>query len=221
MSGTKAEHLLKDAEQFYINKDYESALSVILSSKDSLDPGLFHYNLGSVYLKKGDLGPARYHLEKAMDNGFSYPMLWKNLKFIQKQPQVLDPVKSNNLQELFIGKVLDIPMAFVGIFSLLMIVSVLFALRRKWLQHKAVAVILFILCLMPPVISYSVKKGYKYAIALKPVRVYEGPSKIYTDYGEIGAGSRLIINNFQDNWYFILSPKSLSGWVEKSDLGFY
>lgn len=221
MSESKAEQILKNAEQFYIKKDYEAALGVILEAKDTLDPGLFHFNLGSLYLKKGELGPARFHLEKAKDSGFSYPMLWKNLKYIQTQPQVLDPVKSKNIQEYVVGKTMDVPLSFVGIFSLLAVIIILFSLQRKWIERKFIAVILLLLSIAPLGISYSIKKGYNYAIALKPLRVYEGPSKIYPDYGEISAGSRVIINNFQDDWYYILSPRSQSGWVEKTDLGFY
>lgn len=221
MSESKAEQILKNAEQFYIKKDYESALSVILESKDKLDPGLFHYNLGSLYLKKGELGPARFHLERAKDSGFSYPMLWKNLKYIQEQPQVLDPVKSKDMQEFFVGKTMDVPLSFVGIFSLLIAVIVLFSFRKKWIERKLVVVLFLVIAIAPVGISYSIKKGFNYAIALKPLRVYEGPSKIYPDYGEISAGSRVIINNFQDDWYFILSPRSQSGWVEKTNLGFY
>lgn len=221
MAETKAEQILKDAEQFYINREYESALSVIRKGRDALDSGLFHYNLGSIYLKKGELGPARFHLERAKDTGFSYPMLWKNLKFIQEQPQVLDPSKSKNVQEFLIGKAMDLPSSFFGILSLLMVITILLSFKKKWIERKLVVTVLLIFSLVPLVGSYAIKKGLRYAIALKPIRVYEGPSKIYPDYGEVAAGSRLIINNFQDDWYFILSPRSQSGWVEKTDLGFY
>lgn len=221
MSETKAGQILKDAEQFYVNKDYESALSVILKGKGELDTGLFHYNMGSIYLKRGELGPARFHLEKAKNKGFGYPMLWKNLKFIQEQPQVLDPVKSKNIQEFVVGKVMDIPISFFGILTLLLISIILLSYRNLWIKTKSVMISLLVLSLIPLAGSMLIHRGYKYAIALKPVRVYEGPSKIYSDYGEIPSGSRVVINKFQDNWYFILSPSSISGWVEKTDLGFY
>ncbi len=221
MPDSKADQILKSAEEFYVNQDYDSALSVILKAKSDLDPGLFHYNLGSIYLKMEQLGPARFHLEKAKNFGFSYPMLWKNLKYIKAQPQVLDPTKSKNFQEFFVGKVIDTPMFFVGLFGLICTIFILLSFRKKWIEIKAAVAGVILLALLPLAGSYIIKNGYQYAIALKPIRVYEGPSKIYPDYGEIAEGSRVLINNLQDDWYFIISPSSQSGWVEKTDLGFY
>lgn len=221
MADSKADEILKQAQQFFVNKDYESALSVIREGKKHLDPGLFHYNLGSIYTKSGDLGAGRFHLEKAKKAGFNYPMLWKNLKYIKNQPQVMDPTKSKDYQEVLVGKVLDVPSSFFIIFSLACLVLLVFLARKSIINIKKFVVLAVLFVLIPPITSFVIKNGYKYAITLKPVRVYEGPSKIYPDFGEVSAGSRVIVGRFHDSWFFLLSPSSISGWVDRTHLAFY
>lgn len=221
MAESKADQILKQAQQFFVNKDYESALSVIREGKPLLDSGLFHYNLGSIYTKSGELGPGRFHLEKAKKEGFNYPMLWKNLKYIKNQPQIMDPTKSKDLQEVFVGHVLDVPSSFVTIFSLMILVMLLFFYRRSAIKLRAFIVLVVVFSLAPLAGSFAIKRDYRYAITLKPVRVYEGPSKIYPDLGEVAAGSRVIVGRFHDSWYFLMSPSSISGWVDRKNLAFY
>ncbi len=221
MANSKADEILKEAQQFYVNKDYDSALSVIRKGKGNLSPGLFHYNLGSIYLKKGELGPARLHLEKAKLSDFNYPMLWKNLKYIKSQSQVFDPTKSKDIQEVFVGKALDLPDSMVLIATLMVIVVLLGLFRKGIVLSKKYLLVAIVLSALPLGSIFFIKKGYNYAVALKPVRVYEGPSKIYPDFGEIAPGSRVVVGRFHDNWYYVLSPSDLSGWVEKVNLAFY
>lgn len=221
MPKAKSIEILNSAKTYYLNGDYETAKSTILEGKPHLDSGLFHYNLGSIYLKMGQFGPARFHLEKAKSDGFSYPMLWKNLDYVKAQSQVLDPTKSKNFQEVFVGKVMDVPISLFGIFTLIVLATLLVMLRRKTIKFAMFSLVFLVIGLFPIMGKYFIDKGYDYAIALKPTRVYEGPSKIYPDYGELGAGSRVIVSKFHDNWFFIISPKDLSGWVDKSNLGFY
>ncbi|CAN0054173.1 unnamed protein product, partial [Chrysoparadoxa australica] len=100
MPTANSKEILNSAKTYYLNGDYEAAKNAVLEGKPHLDSGLFHYNLGSIYLKMGKLGPARFHLEKAKTEGFSYPMLWKNLTYVKAQSQVLDPTKSKDIQEV-------------------------------------------------------------------------------------------------------------------------
>lgn len=221
MSKVKTTEILDTAKTYYLNGDYEAAKGVILEGKEDLDSGLFHYNLGSIYLKMGKLGPARLHLEKAKKEGFSFPMLWKNLDYVKGQSQVFDPTKSKNFQEVFVGKTLDISMSGVVIFSLIVLVGLLFTLRKRVLNKVQFSILALLFGVLPISGKYLLENGYDFAIALKPTRVYEGPSKIYPDYGELPEGSRVIVGKYHDEWFYIFSPKDLAGWVERNDLAFY
>ena len=220
MPKVKSEEILKTSQNYYLMGDFDSAKNVILEGKSSLDQGLFHYNLGSIYLKMGSLGVSRYHLEKANAEGFTYPMLWKNLKYIKAQQQVYDPTKSNDFYEIVVGKTMDAPyLALCAIF----LVSLVFALAtiRKSMRLWTISTLFLLLGSLPISLRLVAENKYDFAIALKPIRIHEGPSKIYPDYGVLSEGSRIVVSEFHDDWYYITFPSNLSGWVEKGNLGFY
>ena len=221
MANHSTQQILKAAQDHYLKGDFENSLKIIRENKDSLDPGLFHYNLGSIYLKLNDFGPARYHLEKAKDDGFSYPMLWNNLEYIKLQPGVSDPVMSSNWKEYSIANAMDVPMSFFYIYILAGLSLFLLLLKKKWIQNRLLIAAYLSLLIVPVVFRYSYQEGHTFAVAMKDIRVHEGPSKIYPDYGKITAGSRVVVGRFYDNWYYIVSPSERSGWVDKVDLGFY
>ena len=221
MANDSTQDILKAAQDSYLKEDFQNSLKIIRENKDSLDAGLFHYNLGSIYLKMNDFGPARFHFEKAKDEGFNYPMLWNNLEYIKLQPGVSDASSSKHIEEALIAKTMDIPLSFFLIFFLVGLSTLLLMIRRKWLENKLVILIAAAVVIIPGVFRYSYKEGHSFAVALKDSRVHEGPSKIYPDYGKINAGSRIVVGRFYDDWYYIVSPSDRAGWVQKSDLGFY
>ena len=220
MSNSSTMEALKASQQLYIDGEFDKAIEKTLEAKESMDSGLFHYNLGSMYLKKGELGPARFHMEKAKSLNFSYPMLWKNLNFINAQREVLDPKKTKIFSEKFIGHYMDIPaIVFTSTMALVLIFTILGARLRKLSNGFIVA--LCILSVIPWGVKLYLSNTYKFAVVIEDGRVYEGPSKIFQDYGLVPEGSRVIVGKYHDKWYYILSPKDFSGWVNKKSLGFY
>jgi tetratricopeptide (TPR) repeat protein len=221
MANHSTQEILKAAQDYYLKGEYENSLKIIRENKDHLDSGLFHYNLGSIYLKLNDFGPARFHLEKAKEDGFSYPMLWNNLEYIKLQPDVADPTYSKNWKDYTIANAIDIPMNFYLLYFLLGLSLFLLLLKKKWIQNKLLMIFYILLLVFPPIARYTYEQGHNFAVALKDLSIHEGPSQIYPDYGSIAAGSRVIVGKFYDDWYYIVSPRNKSGWVKKSDLGFY
>jgi len=212
---------LTEAKKFFVNKDYDQAIDVILKAKSTLDPGLFHYNIGSLYLKKNNLGPARFHLEKAREQGFTFPMLYKNLEFINSKAEIYDPSKAKSLEETVVAKFLDTPMNMFLILSLLLTSLSLLLFRFKYKGRGLVLGLLLVIALIPTVTKFSLERGLRVGVALQDLRVYEGPSKIYTDFGVISSGSRVILNQAHDGWSYVMSPKEIRGWVEIKEIGFY
>ena len=221
MAYSNTTDILKAAQDTYLKGDYDQSIGLMLKNKDSLDQGLFHYNLGSMYLKKNELGPARLHFEKAKKEDFSYPMLWNNLEYVKHQPGVIDPAQSNHWQEYFMANVMDIPGSFFGIYFLIGLSLLLLLLRKRVVRNRLLVVCYSLLLVVPIALRFSYGQSHKFAVALKEIRVYEGPSSIYSDYGQIAAGSRFVVGKFYDNWYYIVSPSDRAGWVKKDELGFY
>jgi hypothetical protein len=59
------------------------------------------------------------------------------------------------------------------------------------------------------------------AIILKDIAVYEGPSKIFSEKGKLKAGSKVVLGEFKDGWFFIEFPLSQVGWIAKDQVGLY
>ena len=65
MSDNNIENILITFKDLYLKKDFNACVDLLLKEKESFNPGLFHYNLGTVYLKLEKPAIGRYHLEKA------------------------------------------------------------------------------------------------------------------------------------------------------------
>lgn len=220
MAIKKADQILKNAEELYLNKEFDAATDLILESKDLLDPALFHFNLGSLYLKREKLGPARLHLEKAKKEGFAYPMLWKNLSYINGQPQIVDPSKSRDNLEVLSVTYKETSMDVFLMGTLLVFALSLFCFRKSMYGLRTLA-FTFILGALPLSFKFYLEKNQDFAVVLNSTRVFEGPSSIYTDLGEVSQGSRVIVSKLTDGWFYIVSPKEFQGWAKQKDLAIY
>ena len=104
-------------EELYLKKDYKGAANYLLQNKQQLNSGIFHYNLGTVYSKMGDYPAARFHLEKAIKEGYINSSSLNNLTYIKTQLQVDDLSTSSNLPDQLMNSALAIPSVSLFIVS--------------------------------------------------------------------------------------------------------
>ncbi len=208
-------------DELYLKKDYKGAAQYLLDNKQHIDSGIFHYNLGTVYSKMGDQATARFHLEKSIQEGYINSSSLNNLTYVKSQLQVDDLTTSTNLPDEFISAATGIPS--VGYFSITLFLILLFTLlvRFKKIQKKWIMAVVFLLALTPVLFSNFYVKNVNFAVALKDVPLYEGPSKIFNEKGQIRAGSKIILGEFKEGWFFVKFPVSLAGWISKDQLGLY
>ncbi|MGZ3788445.1 MAG: hypothetical protein ACXVLQ_07980 [Bacteriovorax sp.] len=208
-------------EQFYLKKDYPSAANYLLQNRQHLSSGIFHYNLGTVYAKMGDYPAARFHLEKAIKDGYINSASLNNLKYIKSQLQVDDIATSVELPDQFINSALALPSSAYVSFSLAMLLLGLILVRTKKMQRKLSMVLFAIVVISPIFFSQIFLEKINYAVAFKDVSLYEGPSKIFSEKGKVKAGSKIILGEYREGWFYIKFPISLAGWVNKDQLGLY
>ena len=58
------EAVFKKFEGLYRKGEYQKAEKLLLTNKEEIPPGIFHYNLGTIHLKIENFSAARFHLEK-------------------------------------------------------------------------------------------------------------------------------------------------------------
>lgn len=214
-------HSKSTFDELYLKKDYKGAAQYLLDNKQQFDSGIFHYNMGTVYSKMGDQATARFHLERAIQEGYINSSSLNNLTFVKSQLQVDDLTTSTSLPDQLMSTATSIPTA--GYFSITLFLMLVFTLliRFQKIQKKWIMVLVFVLSLSPVLLSQFYVKNINYAVALKDIPLYEGPSKIFSEKGKVRAGSKVILGEFKDGWFRIEFPVSLTGWINKDQLGLY
>ncbi|MDD4974495.1 MAG: tetratricopeptide repeat protein [Bacteriovorax sp.] len=208
-------------EELYLKKDYKGAANNLLQNKQQLNSSIFHYNLGTVYSKMGDYPAARFHLEKAIKEGYINSSSLNNLTYVKSQLQVDDISTSTNLPDQLMNTALTIPPAAYSSFSLILLLLGITLLKSKKLIKKTSIVFFVALILAPVLFSQGYLNKINYAVAFNDVPIYEGPSKIFSEKGKVKAGSKIILGEYKEGWFYIKFPISLAGWISKDQLGLY
>ncbi len=208
-------------EDFYVKNDFKAAASYLIQNKQQLKSGIFHYNLGTVYSKMGDMAAARFHLEKAIKDGHINSSTLNNLSFVKTQLQVDDLSTSSNLYDQVMNSALAFPSSAYLTLTLVLVLAAMVLLRMKKIIGRISFAICLVFALVPIYFSTIYLKDINYAIAFKDIPIYEGPSKIFSEKGKVRAGSKMILGEFKEGWFYVKYPISLAGWVGKDQLGLY
>ncbi|WP_372652643.1 hypothetical protein [Halobacteriovorax sp.] len=219
MANTNINEISKSLETLYLDSKFDKAIDLLLRSKSQLSDVDFHYNLGTVYTKMGDLGPGRYHLELAMKKGYIGSDLLNNLSVIKSKIQGIDLTLSNDVSDQFIGIVSQIPISYgISITLVLLILSVLL-FKFKQIKNKYALALLIALSFLPIGIHQGALAGKTFAVNINEMKVYEGPSSVYDVKATLPGGLKFILGKQDSEWFYIDHPVSLSGWVKKEDIG--
>lgn len=208
-------------DELYVKKNFKGAAQYLLDNKQQFDSGIFHYNLGTVYSKMGEHASARFHLEKAIKEGYINNSSLNNLTFVKNQLQVDDLSTSTSIPDQIINSMLSIPSAGYFSITLLLILIFMIMVRFGKIQKRWIMAAVFAFAVLPMAFSLFYVKNINYAVALKDTPLYEGPSKIFTEKGSVRAGSKVVLGQFKEGWFYIEFPMSLSGWISKDQLGIY
>jgi hypothetical protein len=208
-------------QELYLKQDYKSAINAIIQNKQQFKSSIFHYNLGTAYAKLGDLGPARYHLEKAILQGMNGSAALNNLNYVKSKIENEDLSNSTALSDQFINYSLNIPIEGYWSITLILMLIVLLIIKIKKMTNKYLLFFLFILSLTPILFSNFYLNKVNTAVVMKEISIYEGPSKIFQEKGKIKAGSKVVLGEFKEGWFFIKYPLPLAGWISKENLGIF
>lgn len=208
-------------EELYANAKFEEAKSYLEKNSQLYSKGAYHYNLGTVRLKLNEYALARYDFELAKKEGFHNSALANNLTYAEKMLALDDLSESTITQERVINSLTNIPNSGYVTITLSLLLIILLMIRLGHITKKFTMIIALILCLVPVLIGKLYVGNLTTAVALDNVKLYEGPSKIFSEKGEVKAGSKIVISDKKDNWFLIQYPMSLTGWVQKEKLGIY
>lgn len=208
-------------EALYLEKNYKDAAQYLIDNKEAFSSGIYNYNLGTVYLKLEDFAQARFYLEKALKEGNLDSATLNNLNYTKVKLDVDDLTTSTLIPDKVVNFFSSIPQVGYISISLMFILIGLLIIRLYEVQKKRALILILAISLAPLIFGKLYVDDMTKAIALKNISLYEGPSKIFSEKGEVKAGSKVILGESKEGWIFVEFPVSLAGWIEKKDLGIY
>jgi hypothetical protein len=214
MAKYTTDELLKLAESHYLKNEYDDALKLFIENKDLIDsPSLWHFNVGTLYLKKDSYGLARYHLEKAKNSLDLGRLAERNIDSILSNDFVIDVSKSTKINEKFVSfGVTSSIWEYSLIFLLLIIINLLMYRFKK--ITKSLFLVGLIICTLPFAGFYFFKTNYKSAVVINDVALREGPSEIYEENMIVPAGSKIIYSMTKNGWFLVDFPEDVRGWLD-------
>lgn len=220
MKDANTTELLKSLEALYLDGKGESAVQLLLENRDRLEPGLFHYNLGTFYTQLNDLGAGRYHLEKALQYEGPTTDILNNLRTVQTQLAHQELAHSPQLSDRLLANLFELPMDYAITATLIMILLGMIIFKWRGIKSFWALGFYFLLSLTPVALTSYVSYQYDVAIVLKESSVLEGPSALFKEKYRLSSGLKIVVEEHKDRgWYFIKKPVHLSGWIEKKSLG--
>ncbi len=214
MEDTTIENVLKTFEDLYLKKDYLSALKVLEKSQNEIDPGLWHYNMGTTLGELNNWPMARFHFILADKVGFTSKELEQNIKVVEKKLDISRLEKPLTTSDFLIKSSFVASEGPLISLSLIIIVLSLWKMKKN-LSIKSVASSITII--MFPLLLNAWINSWDQKICPVSVPIYEGPSALFHIKGELPAGIVLLTNK-KDGWEKIIFPSRYSGWIKSGGL---
>lgn len=207
--------LLKTLKTNIEEQKYDDALTLIKANKDKFDPGIYHYNLATVYAKKEELVKARIEYEVAVENGYVSPELRQNLYKVKDSLMVNEAEKSEGFTDSIYHIYSTVPGEIFVTLVLLINIGVIFGLKN--LSRLSRLVIVSTVCAIFT-LSYYNLKDISVIILEKEKVVREGPSKIFDEVQVLPAGIKVLMRRSYAGFTEIIYPQHYKGWIEDSDI---
>ena len=212
MEDTIIETPLKTFQDYYLKKDYPNALLTLQKNQQSIDPGIWHYNMGTVAGEMNNWPLARYHFLLADKNGFEGDELKRNEQLTLEKLEVVNLEKPLNTSDYLIKASLFAAEGVLVTVSLLILIFGLWSLRKS-LTWGRIALVATGTAL--PILLHVWINSWDAKIIMSTKPLHEGPSALFGINGEVPAGV-LILSNEKGEWEEIVFPSRFSGWIKSA-----
>lgn len=214
MEDTTIEDMLKTVEASFAQKDYRGALKILEANQSQISPGLWHYNMGTVYGKLENYPLARYHLVMADEKGLSSQEVITNRNLVETKLEIPKFEKPQIWSDYLIKTGVVATQGIFVTISLLLIIGAIIALWKKSsikIFGLFLTVGLFVMGLNWWIGSWDRK------IVLMSQPIYEGPSVIFEARDELPPGIMLVTIK-KEGWLEVIYPSRFKGWIKDSGL---
>jgi hypothetical protein len=205
---------LKTFQDYYLKKDYSNALLSLEKSQKEIGLGLWHYNIGTVQAEMGNYSIARYHLLLAQEAGYSSKELRQNQRFVEEKLEI------ERLEKPLAPSDYVIKGALIASEGPLLTLALLAVVFGVWMIRKVPSLknvgLLVLGTLIPLGLNIWIK-SWPRQIVMESKQIYEGPSALFGERGDLPAGV-VVITNKKEDWEEVIFPTRFSGWIRPDGL---
>lgn len=214
MEDTTIENMLKTVESAFAQQDYLGALKILEKHQNEISPGIWHYNVGTIYGKLGNYPLSRYHLIMADENGLSTKEVISNRNLVEEKLDIARYEKPISWSDYLIKAGMASSHGLLTSLSLLLIIVALLSFWKKQ-QFKIFSVVLAIgIAVMG--LNWWIH-SWSRSIVLSGQPLHEGPSAIFEAKDEVPVGV-LLVTIEKEGWLQIIYPSRFQGWIKNKGL---
>lgn len=196
-------------------RDFDGALNQWQGVKNQVDGFTYWYNLGTLQTLRENYVDARFSFEKAR-----YLTLYSDATEHQLQRVLTKLSVDTPLSAMALGPRLTQGLVFLGpmklwFIALLLTFGLILSIKKAWSKNFQRRML--VLAVIPPLIVGWFHWNTIAFVALKPIELYEGPSKIFAGGRLLPAGVR-ILGWDEGAWIKIHDEAGEPAWLSKNDL---
>jgi hypothetical protein len=214
LEDTTIEDILKTVETLHHQKDYAGALRALETHQGEVSPGLWHYNMGTIYGKLEKLALARFHILMADKAGYSSKVLFDNKNLIEEKLDIPKLEKPLSIEDYLVKGSLIASQGLFTMMSLLLLIAGIISIKKK-ANVKIYSGFLF-LSVMLIGLNFWVHSWNK-MVVIEAQPIHEGPSAIFSAQEELPSGVMLVTIQ-SGEWLEVIYPTRFSGWIRKTGL---
>jgi len=219
--------LYNQGNEYYDQGEFQKAIDIYQKIiQAGLNNSKVYYNLGNAYFRNQELGNAILNYRRAERLDPRDEDIKANIEYVKLY--TLDKIQVENinifstiLKSILNQATLDEWTIFVsGIYFLGMILGIILALLGRLLRPLLIVIVItLILFILSGSLLYAkiktevlVERG---VVTAEETDVRSGPGSDYTLQFTAHEGLEFQIKDQQENWYLIILPNGVMGWLEK------
>lgn len=189
-------------------------MKALEENKAAIAPGIWHYNMGTIYGKLENYPLSRFHFMMAELEGFSTKELFQNKELVETKLDIQKLEKPLTVSDyLRKGSLIGSQ----GIFTLLSLVLIILAVVSVW---KKESLKVFTSLLVTAGVLLGVNfwvNAWNKSIVITSQTIHDGPSVIFSSTNELAPGVMLITSK-EGEWLKVVYPSRFAGWIKNTGL---
>lgn len=179
-----------------------------------MDAFTYWHNLGVLETLRGKYPEARFALEKSRHLTLYSEATEQQLVIVNKQLQIEETLGSS-LGPRVLNEIVMLGPMKLWIIAIISLIAAFLLIKREWqTQWKFFSLLLGVLPAAAVIYFQATTVGF---VTLKPIQVYEGPSKLFATGQTLPVGAR-VVGKVEDKWLKVYSQNSQVFWLQISEV---